>query len=256
MVYAASTRFVDTFMNQNEQTISKLLLTALALALILSTISLITAILQLTQLRKGGEMERHSSERILPPEQPVGTEVRRVVPIPDTLTLKADRAASIPSSSSPLRGPELDVGFRIWVTGRVDYNTAIHFTLPSGLQARRIQKAVLKLCYVGSWGTNDKRPVTAHRLTEKWSVFATPFTVGRESAFSTNVVGGPIAGWCEWDATAVVQYWIAHPDENFGILLDYDSTSSAMSSLRFASTRFEDATLYPVLEIISSSSAR
>jgi hypothetical protein len=114
----------------------------------------------------------------------------------------------------------------------------------------------LKLCYLFSWGTNDKRPVTAHRLTEKWSEFATPFTIGRESAFATNMAGGLIAGWVLWDATAAVQHWVAHPDENFGVLLDFDPSSPAQSSLRFASTRFEDATLHPVLEIISSGSAQ
>jgi hypothetical protein len=124
------------------------------------------------------------------------------------------------------------------------------------LENRRIEKVVLKLCYVASWGTNDKRPVTAHRLTEKWSEFATPFTVGREPAFSTNVVGGPIAGWVEWDATAALQYWVAHPGENFGILLCTDRSGVPDNSLRFASTRFQDDSLRPVLEVVSSSAVR
>ena len=249
-------------MNQNEQTISKLLVVALALALLISTISLLTTTLHMRQMSKAGEMmERHTpqSGQTLIPQQArpsINAEPRPPNPIPDTLTLVADRAASLTSSSSPLRGPELDVGVRIWVTGRVEYNTAVHFTLPPGLGERTIQKAVLKLCYLGSWGNNDKRTVTAHRLTEKWSEFATPFTIGRESAFATNIVGGPTAGWVLWDATATVQYWVAHPGENFGILLGSDPTHPRENSLRFASTRFEDVSLYPVLEIISSDSAK
>lgn len=53
-------------MNQNEHSISKLLVAVLVLAVVLNTLSLITAALNLTPLRKAGEIEPKCEDSELP----------------------------------------------------------------------------------------------------------------------------------------------------------------------------------------------
>lgn len=168
----------------------------------------------------------------------------------ETFILVADRSASVlRSSGQARRGDELDVGFRTFTTGTEAYQTALHFTVPADLREKGVQRATLKIFYRDAWGTFNNRTVTAHRITENWSEASVRFTIGRDSAFATNIVGGRDFGWVSWEATEAVRYWAAHPDENFGVLLVPDPTGLMDNSFRFASTRFADPAFHPVLEV-------
>ena len=173
----------------------------------------------------------------------------------ETFVLLADRDVSLVKRFGRVfRGSELDVGFRTFTIGTEDYNAALHFALPDDLKDKPIQSAVLKLYYFDAWGSFSNRVIIAHRVTENWSESNVRFTIGRDAAFATNIVGGREARWISWDATAVARFWAAHPAENFGVLLVPEPTGLNDNSFRFASTRTTNLSFYPALEITCSNS--
>jgi len=178
-------------------------------------------------------------------------------PSPEMFVLVADRDVSLVKRfGRVLRSPELDVGFRTFTIGTEDYNTALHFTVPDDLRDKPIHSAVLRLYYQGAWGSFSNRAVTAHRLTEPWSEASARFTIGRDAAFATNIVGGREARWISWDATELVRFWTTHAAENFGVLLVPEPAGLNDNSFRFTSTRTTNLSFYPALEITCSNSVR
>jgi hypothetical protein len=116
-------------MNQNEKAVAKLLLVALALTLLTSTILLVTTTVQLTELRKLRELQVQSAQGGHNLTSAFTATTTNTVSsykgaIPDTLTLVADRAASI------TRVPPARCEGRNWTLGFVIGPSGAQITVP------------------------------------------------------------------------------------------------------------------------------
>ncbi len=69
------------------------------------------------------------------------------------------------------------------------------------------------------------------------------------NANDTIEIAGDI-GWYEWDVTRMAQYWVAHPDNNFGaILLEPHPHAQTTGTKVFASRENSDAKIRPRLTV-------
>jgi hypothetical protein len=130
-------------------------------------------------------------------------------------------------------------------------------------------------------GTNEKE-VAAHRLLKDWAegtgtgidgITATKDQVcGQwtgtgdvwakigaeepgedfvEEADDTLEIAGATNEWYVWDVTEMCQYWIQHPDENFGaILLEPRPHANTLGTKVFASKENSNDDIHPILRVI------
>lgn len=56
-------------------------------------------------------------------------------------------------------------------------------------------------------------------------------------------------GWMEWPNTQMVQFWMAHPDSNFGFTLRETTISPQTGIIDFASSEHPDSTVRPMLYV-------
>lgn len=72
-----------------------------------------------------------------------------------------------------------------------------------------------------------------------------------EKANDTLEIGGGINEWYSWDVTEMCQYWIQHPDENFGaILLEPRPHAQTTGTKVFASKENATDDIHPVLRVV------
>ncbi len=72
-----------------------------------------------------------------------------------------------------------------------------------------------------------------------------------EKADDTIEIGGAINEWYSWDVTEMCQYWIQHPEENFGvILLEPRPHADTNGTKVFASKENLTPDIHPMLTVI------
>lgn len=70
-----------------------------------------------------------------------------------------------------------------------------------------------------------------------------------EKANNTIEIADDI-GWYEWDVTKMAQYWVAHPDKNFGAILRESHPHARTTGTKvFASKENSDAKIHPRLTV-------
>lgn len=91
---------------------------------------------------------------------------------------------------------------------------------------------------------------------EDWSVVGAdgPEEDFIEEADDVIAIGGGINEWYYWDVTVMCQYWIKHPDENFGAILREPRPHAATLGTKvFASKENSDSDIHPALVIVVDS---
>ncbi|MGH7457055.1 MAG: DNRLRE domain-containing protein, partial [bacterium] len=87
--------------------------------------------------------------------------------------------------------------------------------------------------------------------TSAWSVAgANGIPRDREARAESEKTFSPAnlqTGWKEWPITKLAQFWIAHPDSNFGFTLRETNVSAQTGIIDFASSEHPDSTLRPAL---------
>lgn len=74
-----------------------------------------------------------------------------------------------------------------------------------------------------------------------------------EEADDTIEIAGDIAEWYYWDITEMCQYWVRHPDENFGVIvLEPRPHTQTNGTKVFASKENASQNNHPILRIIST----
>jgi hypothetical protein len=160
-----------------------------------------------------------------------------------------------------------------------DYQIANAIILKFDLSAlppgATVQQAVLALALVDSDTTADATyTMTAHKQVGENPVVtaATGYTADGVTPWTPNLCcynGVPLSqadlsapyaslavdkapGVKTWTITSMVQEWLASPASNFGLVLNSDATAARDRYRYFASTKYPDATLWPVLQITYS----
>jgi len=130
-----------------------------------------------------------------------------------------------------------------------------------------VQKALLSL-YATSSSNPAGMEVFARRLLRPWKVaeatwwqaeegspWAEPGAQGegldkqREASDRVRVGGCEGEGrWYAFDITDIVAYWLAHPEENYGLLIE--GQLDIAKEIRFASSEYHDRALRPRLRVL------
>jgi hypothetical protein len=99
----------------------------------------------------------------------------------------------------------------------------------------------------------------AHWPDDKWDTLcADGGSVDRvEEPDDTIEVGAELGDWYVWDISKMCQYWVEHPDENFGIILQEppDEHSKATGTKVFASKENPNEEVRPRLVVVVTAMA-
>ncbi len=110
----------------------------------------------------------------------------------------------------------------------------------------------------------DGRPVAAGECSWQYASYpGQPWSQSGAEGVPADRLGTPeyvrtispsdsLGKWYSWNITSLVQFWLSHPDSNFGLLLREPSVSPATGILNFASGEYTTETLRPKLTLWQS----
>ena len=167
----------------------------------------------------------------------------------DTLTLSADEDASVASTGGFMNGGLMLVGWPTYFEGPLETRAMVHFTLPTWLGERQIERATFRLYRTGTTG-NPPTAILAFPATQAWSEQWPIFELGRGAELFYHA--NPIwqwKDWMSWGATELVRsVWLADTAANHGILVVPEGSPTA-GYRAFAAREHGDPQLRPRLEI-------
>jgi len=125
-----------------------------------------------------------------------------------------------------------------------NYKALLKFDL-SQYQSKQIAYAVLKIKTSGGSNYADA-VIELHRVLEDWNESDVTYNTlpDYSDVVVANVTISGVGSWYEFDITNDVQYLVDHPEENFGWILVWNSTSSGYITI---SSR--EGSNPPILEI-------